>query len=438
GTNEMVGMNVSGLMPADHAKQHDGYIRSYMRSGRARIIGVGRQLTACRKDGSTFPIELTVNEIKLEGRRLFVGLLRDITKVKADEEQRSRLTKELTDRIDELKRLNDENAMLSRLGSYLQACATRAEVYDVLLAHIRALFPRESGALYMLSDFDHAKCVLSWGREKDLLSRPIEKQECWAMRRGVTHDTSDNRASLRCRHHNGVGAGEQLCVPVMTQNGPIGLLSVHVPADGDDGETIHAEYSRTLLTGIADRLGPALSSIELRARLQEDSIRDPLTKLYNRRFMEETLRREMRRVRRTNSPLSLIMLDLDRFKQINDEHGHEVGDDVLVAVGQQLKNSVREEDSVCRIGGEEFVIVMPGASLEAARARAQEVTHEIRALRVRTSKGELKITISAGVATFPEHGETQEELIAQADKALYLAKRSGRDRIELAVVAKAS
>lgn len=259
------------------------------------------------------------------------------------------------------------------------------------------------------------------------------------MRRGVVHETSDAGASLRCRHYNGIGSGSQCCIPVMTQNGPIGLLTLHVPsADSKDDSDQSVAHSLSLMTGIADRLGPALSGIELRGRLHEDSIRDPLTKLYNRRFMNESLHRELLRARRADSPLSLIILDLDRFKSINDEYGHDVGDDVLVTVAQNLSRAVREEDYMYRYGGEEFVIALPGANLDIARERALEACRKVRALRIDTEKGTLQITISAGVATFPEHGNTQEELIVQADKALYLAKQSGRDRIELAGVASAS
>lgn len=439
GTNELVSKNVKELMPMGHSEKHDGYIRNYMRSGRARIIGVGRELLARRRDGSEFPIELTVNEIKLEGRRLFVGMLRDISERKANEEQRGKLTKELTHRVEELNRLNEENALLSGLGSYLQACSSKEEAYDVLLAHARVLFANESGAFYTLSEAGSATCMLSWGDEQDILSHPVQKQDCWAMRRGVVHETSDAGASLRCRHYNGIGSGSQCCIPVMTQNGPIGLLTLHVPsADSKDEPDQSVPHSLSLMTGIADRLGPALSGIELRGRLHEDSIRDPLTKLYNRRFMNESLHRELLRARRADSPLSLIILDLDRFKSINDEYGHDVGDDVLVTVAQSLSRAVREEDYMYRYGGEEFVIVLPGANLDIARERAQEACRKVRALRIDTEKGTLQITISAGVATFPEHGNTQEELIVQADKALYLAKQSGRDRIQLADVASAS
>lgn len=438
GSNELVSMNVSELMPAEHGVQHDKYVKAYMHSGRGRIIGVGRELTACRKDGSEFPIELTVNELKLEGRSLFVGMVRDVTARKANEEQRDKLTRELTGRVEELNRLNEENAMLSGLGSYLQACATREEAFDVLLAHTRALFPSESGALYMLTETASAECVISWGDEKDILSHPVQKQDCWAMRRGVVHETIDVRASLRCRHYNGIGAGDQFCIPVMTQNGPIGLLTLHVPpAQGDENSVSRGQHNLSLMNGIADRLGPTLSGIELRTRLHEDSIRDPLTKLYNRRFMDESLRRELLRARRSQTPVSLILLDLDNFKLINDEYGHDVGDRVLIMLAHQLNKSVREEDFVYRYGGEEFVMVLPGASLEIARERAEQACVAVRGMRVDTDQGPLRVTISAGVATYPEHAVDHEQLIVQADKALYAAKELGRDRIELAKVAKA-
>lgn len=439
GTNELVSMNVTKLMPMEHAEKHDGYVRNYMESGRGRIIGVGRELVARRRDGTEFPIELTVNEIKLEGRRRFVGMMRDITKRKANEEQRGKLTAELTQRVEELDRLNEENALLSGLGGYLQACSSKEEAYDVLLAHARVLFPRESGAFYTLSESGSAECVLSWGGEKDVLSHPVQEGDCWALRRGMVHETSDAGAALRCRHYNGIEAGNQFCIPVMTQSGPIGLLTLHVPSgDVEQSPDQSVKHSLSLISGIADRLGPALSGIELRARLHEDSIRDPLTKLYNRRFMNESVHREMLRAQRADSPVSMIILDIDHFKRINDEYGHDVGDEVLALVAQRLTKAVREEDYVYRYGGEEFVIVLPGANLDVARERAQQACRDIRALRVDTKNGPLHMTISAGVATFPEHGQSQDELLVQADKALYLAKQSGRDRIELADVAQAS
>ena len=309
----------------------------------------------------------------------------------------------------------------------------------MLLAHARILFPEQSGALYILADTATSECVISWGNEQDLLAHPLQKHDCWALRRGVVHESNDSKASLRCRHYNGIGAGSQYCIPVMTQNGPIGLLTLHVPKQDDVEERqVQAERTLSLMTGIADRLGPTLSGIELRNRLHEDSIRDPLTKLYNRRFMDETLYRELLRARRAEQPVSVIILDIDKFKQVNDEHGHDAGDQVLVELAGQLTRSVRDEDIVYRYGGEEFVIILPGASLDTARERALAVSRDVRRVRVETAKAPIKMTISAGVATYPEHGDSKEQLLAQADKALYLAKQSGRDRIELATVADAA
>lgn len=436
GTNELLGINVRELMPEDHASRHDEYVQSYLKTGRARIIGIGREVTAKKRDGTEFPAELAVNELRLEGRRLFVGMVRDITERKAAERRTNRLTTELTARVNELNQLSEQNARLSELGSYLQAAHSREEAYDVLLAFVRALFREESGALYRLSESNSAQCVIAFGRDADLLSHTLQKHECWALRRGELHEAGTSLASLRCDHFNGMGDGQQLCVPVMTQNGPIGLLTLHVPFDQASDDTAgRVARNRSILGGIADRLGPALSGIELRARLQEDSIRDPLTKLYNRRFMAESMQRELLRTKRAKQPLSVIMLDLDNFKSINDDYGHDVGDQVLVLLAQQLNLAFREEDLIYRYGGEEFLAILPGASLEVAQRRAENVCKATRAMRIETDKGTMRVTISAGVATAPEHGTTQEALVSRADEALYAAKQSGRDRVKLAVVA---
>lgn len=432
-SDELLGRNVKQLMPAEHAANHDHYIKSYVETGRARIIGSSRELTAKRRDGSEFPVELAINELRLEGRQLFVGMLRDITERKASEERTSQLTAELKTRVSELDRLNEQNAMLSELGSYLQASQTKEEAYDVLLAYVRALFAEQSGALYRLSETHGAHCVIAWGNEAHLLSQSLQKHECWAMRRGEMHEVGISDASIRCHHYNGTGEGHQLCVPVMTQNGPIGLLTLHAPITDTAVGIADAPRNRSVLRGIADRLGPALSSIELRMRLQEDSIRDPLTKLYNRRFLAESLQRELRRASRAEQQLSLIMLDLDKFKGVNDEFGHDVGDQVLVLLAQQLHQSFREEDLIYRYGGDEFLVIMPGASLNTARQRVLDACRGTRALHIDTDKGPLHVTLSAGVATAPEHGMTEEALIARADEALYTAKQSGRDRVRLAV-----
>jgi diguanylate cyclase (GGDEF)-like protein len=296
----------------------------------------------------------------------------------------------------------------------------------------RALFAEQSGALYRLSESSSAHCVIAWGAEAHLLSQSLQKHDCWALRRGELHEVGIADASIRCHHYNGTGDGHQLCVPIMTQHGPIGLLTLHAPLDNDAATRIDAARNRSILRGIADRLGPALSSIELRTRLQEDSIRDPLTKLYNRRFLAESLQRELLRTSRARQHLSLIMLDLDNFKAVNDDYGHDVGDQVLVLLAQQLHQAFRKEDFIYRYGGDEFLVIMPGAGLDVARQRVLEACGATRALHIDTEKGPLHVTFSAGVATAPDHGTTEEALIACADEALYAAKEAGRDGVKLA------
>jgi len=171
----------------------------------------------------------------------------------------------------------------------------------------------------------------------------------------------------------------------------------------------------------------------LREALREQSIRDPLTELYNRRYMEEALFQQLSRVTRQVLPLGLIMIDIDHFKNFNDTHGHAAGDALLRELGQFLKNHVRNEDIACRYGGEEFLLIMPDASLEAAHQRAVLLQQEAKKLRVQDAGQSLQgITLSLGVAVYPEHGRSVDSLLRAADAALYRAKQEGRDRVAVA------
>ena len=179
-----------------------------------------------------------------------------------------------------------------------------------------------------------------------------------------------------------------------------------------------------------------LNNAQLREALREQSIRDSLTGLFNRRYMEETLKREISRVTRHLHPLGIIMIDIDHFKRFNDTHGHAAGDALLSELGRFLQSHIRGEDVACRYGGEEFILIMPDASLEAARQRAELLRQEANGLRVRdaaqTHEG---ITLSIGVAVFPQHGRTMETVLLAADAALYRAKQEGRDQVAVAETA---
>ncbi len=170
----------------------------------------------------------------------------------------------------------------------------------------------------------------------------------------------------------------------------------------------------------------------LQAQLKEQAIRDPLTGLYNRRFLEETLAHELLKSERSKEPMCLVIIDLDRFKNINDTYGHDVGDLFLMALADLLEKRTRKGDVACRFGGEEFIIVMPGAPLEAAVARINAFREEFAAMKIKAAGADIAVTFSAGLAGYPMHGLDDKSLIAAADKALYAAKETGRNRLVVA------
>lgn len=187
---------------------------------------------------------------------------------------------------------------------------------------------------------------------------------------------------------------------------------------------------------VAGQIGIALANLRLRANLHEQTIRDPLTGLYNRRYLEGALPREIARARRGSRPLAVFMLDIDQFKNFNDSHGHEAGDAVLQALGRTFRDNCRQSDFVCRFGGEEFTLVLPDADEAAAREWAERLMQRVRAMEVNCGTQTLaNLTVSMGLALLPTHGEDAETLLQAADLALYDAKHAGRDRLMVANLA---
>jgi diguanylate cyclase (GGDEF)-like protein len=222
---------------------------------------------------------------------------------------------------------------------------------------------------------------------------------------------------------------------LVAQGEALGVLYLSSRVIGAVGADSATAAKQRLAEAVAAQLALGLANVRLREILRNQSIRDPLTGLFNRRYMEETLERELRRARRGNRSMGVLMLDLDRFKQLNDTAGHEAGDAFLRELGELLQRSLRREDIPCRHGGEEFVVVLPDASLEDARRRAEQLREGIKLLRTPYKGGIVgPLSASIGVAAYPEHGSTGEALIRTADAALYRAKREGRDRVMVATL----
>jgi diguanylate cyclase (GGDEF)-like protein len=218
---------------------------------------------------------------------------------------------------------------------------------------------------------------------------------------------------------------------------PLGLLHVR-PGVRDSGLGSPAladalDSCRRLAESTASQVALTLTNVKLQETLRGQAIRDPLTGLFNRRYLEESLERELRRAARDRKPLGVIMMDIDHFKPFNDAHGHELGDLLLAALGNFLRAQVREQDIVCRYGGEEFTIILPEASLEATLQRAQKIRDGVRRVAVPSERGPVgSLTVSLGVAAYPDHGSTSRALLSAADAALYRAKEQGRDRPAIA------
>jgi diguanylate cyclase (GGDEF)-like protein len=258
--------------------------------------------------------------------------------------------------------------------------------------------------------------------------------DCWALRLGRPHSPDEEHVLTDCAHINGDDAGDYLCIPLNAQGDSIGVLTVYdMSAGAVPGERARLERERThrLAVTFAEQVALALSNLKLRETLREQSIRDPLTGLYNRRFMEDSVERESARARRNAHPISFVMLDIDHFKEYNDNTGHGAGDAVLAAVGRFLREVTRTDDVACRYGGEEFLLVWPTMDAAGARRRAQEIREGIKGLTVREADRILPgITVSVGVAVMdPKSEATPDDTIRVADAALYRAKTGGRDRV---------
>jgi diguanylate cyclase (GGDEF)-like protein len=181
---------------------------------------------------------------------------------------------------------------------------------------------------------------------------------------------------------------------------------------------------------LAVHFGRALINLRIRQTLRNVAIRDPLTGLFNRRYLDEVLEREVHRATRANRPLCVIMLDVDHFKLFNDTHGHPAGDALLRSIARMLQSRMRREDVTCRYGGEEFVMILPEAPLVVARQRAEELRAEALRLRLKQDGNAHKpVTVSIGVAALPQDGMNAKELLASADRHLYVAKQAGRDKV---------
>jgi diguanylate cyclase (GGDEF)-like protein len=326
-----------------------------------------------------------------------------------------------------------ETTQLSQLGELLLSCQTAEEAYDIVAKVMLQLFTEQSGALCVInSSRNLVEAVVVWGSNLSS-DRAFPPEDCWALRRGRIHSIGDGSTSPRCAHMQSAVSGFSVCIPMVAQGETVGVLHLEDPAlrPGEEPAAAGALAERVRLANtIAEQVSLSLANLRLREALRNQSIRDPLTGLFNRRYLDDSLQRELRRATRKGRPLAILMLDLDHFKRFNDTFGHEAGDTLLRHLGSFLQSYIRADDLAFRYGGEEFVVILPEATLDSARQRAEQLVRDFRRLDVQyhgTTLGPL--TVSVGLAAFPDHGNTAEAVLRAADQALYRAKAEGRDRV---------
>jgi len=379
-----------------------------------------------RRDGSRFMASVLITALRDESGRLcgFGKVTRDITdRMEAEAVRQEALA---------LQQRTTEITLLSHLGTLLHACLTTEEAFKVVTQFAPQLFPSESGALFILSPSRNVlESASAWG-DFPVGEHVFPPDDCWALRSGRMHYVEEAASAVRCHHLTAWSSVAHLCVPMAAQGDTLGILHIHSnPAsDSETNEAIRplSLSKRQLATAVAEQVGLALANLKLRETLRLLSVRDPLTGLYNRRFMQESLERELRRASRSAKPLGAILLDIDHFKRFNDSYGHEAGDIVLRELGALLQSQIRGEDIACRVGGEEFLLILPDTSLDTTRQRAEKLREECKRVSIKYGGRPLAaITLSLGIATFPEHGTTGDTILRCADDALYQAKSQGRD-----------
>jgi diguanylate cyclase (GGDEF)-like protein len=339
------------------------------------------------------------------------------------EEQLRLANLELSQNTEVLRERSEVIELLGGMAHRMQAARTDEELASIIRVFVPRVLPDIPGALYAHNNSRNLLIpIAAWGG-LDVEIAGFAPDQCWALRRGQSHFVIEPGSDIICAHI-GEQADHYHCEPLLAGGEVIGVLYL---------KGVVVAENRFRLTVLTENIASALVNHRLQRGLREQTIRDPLTGLFNRRYMEETLALEIARSSRSGNPLSLVMCDIDHFKRFNDEFGHDAGDAVLQAVSSEMRSRFRDGDVICRFGGEEFTIIAPGTTAATLAARVDTVRQGISELIVQQGGRTLgATTMSFGIATWEENMERDgSTLIKVADAALYQSKREGRNRVSV-------
>ena len=367
------------------------------------------------------------------------GLSRFLNRIDEKREEAETFSRQTNDKlanlVETLEEEGEKTKLIAEMKDLLQTCSSIHETSPVIKKFIGQILPECDGALFLYSPSrNDLEAVVYWGKlgenSEEILFKP---EDCWALRRGRPYEALNPAEELVCPHVKIIPTPLYFCFPLTAYGEVFGLLHLrdkHLLRSGTEGKSFRDPAVKKTVASIAEHLALSLANLKLKETLKNQSIRDPLTGLFNRRYMEESLQREIFRASRKKSYIGIIMIDIDHFKKFNDSFGHSAGDELLIQLGKFLQNKIRASDVACRYGGEEFTLFLPESSPEGLFKRAEDLRVGATKLQI-SSQGKLidNITVSMGISVYPKHGTDAETLLKVADNALYRAKKEGRNRV---------
>jgi diguanylate cyclase (GGDEF)-like protein len=427
---ESVGKRQKSLLEISTLKEFEAGRVAFIRGDNKHLrrlsdlgLMLGARVEVTRTTSLKAPLEITLEDSRISLDRgvaccVFVEKAPDRAKIEQVQETLSIKNRKLEER-------NRQNSIMGEMRALLQSC-------PIISASVTRLFPNVDGALFLMNaSRTYLQSVARWGDFPEEADENVFEQDaCWGLRRGRIHEVEDIEIGPICPHLKHPLSTPYMCLPLIAKGDILGLLHLRIrpSKSGEDRWNNIADLKESVVA-LAEYLSLAIANIKLWERLTDQSIRDPLTGLFNRRHMEETIQREILLASRDQTKIGIIMADIDHFKKFNDTYGHEAGDELLVKLADFFRFEIRGSDIACRYGGEEYILILPESSIEGTYKRAEHIRAKVKELKVNFHDLLLPpITLSIGIAIYPDHGKDLNELIRVADAALYKAKGQGRDR----------
>jgi diguanylate cyclase (GGDEF)-like protein/PAS domain S-box-containing protein len=425
GINELINTETLQYIHPDDRELVTTHARAALKNGLCQPF----EYRVITKTGQTKWVLETIISIHYQGRRAVLGNFMDITEMKRLAEETKLTNERLTALVKNLEQQHRQNAILTEMRDMLQACSKMDEIAPIIMGFMKKLFPSSQGALFLLSNSrTDLESVVTWGDfPAAAVNNIFPPDACWGLRRGRAHVVEDVSIGPNCPHLVHTVPAPYVCLPLMAKGDILGLLHLKNIRPGINSDI--ADLGQMAVT-LSEYLSLSIANVKLSETLSRQSIQDQQSGLYNRRFMEESLHREIMRAARKKTSIGIIMGDIDHFKKFNDDYGHAAGDKIITHVGKIINDRFRGSDVACRYGGEEFLIILPETSLEDTFKRAEALREEIKKMEA-VFPGQVAgtITMSLGVAAYPEKGLRMEDVLRVADTALYKAKQEGRDRV---------